>query len=91
MLPEVAICFRLSASCVDFSVDVRLRCFDGRWIAVAEMSDTRHLGLGATARAALTAALSALPPTTATALLADPQLFDVSRRIEAAGKPATSR
>jgi hypothetical protein len=77
----VSVKFRLRASSLNFWVDVRLRSFGGRWVAVAVMAGDRELGLGATARAARTPALSALGPSTAAELLADPQLLDVSRMV----------
>ncbi len=81
--------FRLSAPSLDFCVDVRLRKVGGRWIAVADIAGEHELGLGATARTALTAALSSLPGAAAAALLADPELFDVSRKIAGVAQSAS--
>lgn len=51
---------RLSSPSLDFSVDVRLRDFGGRWLAVADIAGEREMGLGRTARDALVASLSSL-------------------------------
>lgn len=75
----VSVQFALRAPSLDFWVDVHLRNFDGRWLAVAEIAGEPELGLGTTAREALSAALSCLGPRAAAALLADPQLLRVSR------------
>lgn len=42
--------FRLQAPSLDFWIDVRLRQFDGRWLAVAEIGGEPEIGLGMTAR-----------------------------------------
>ena len=76
--------FRLSAPELDLSVDVRLRSFGERWIAVAEIAGDRELGLGASAREALAAALTSLGEAATTALLADPALFGPSTAVIAA-------
>jgi hypothetical protein len=49
---------RLTAPSLDFWVDVHLRSFGGRWIAVAEITDEKELGLGSTSREALASAIS---------------------------------
>jgi hypothetical protein len=77
----VSVQFRLSAPSLDFWVDVRLREFDGRWLAVADIADEHEVGLGATAREALTAGLSSLGERAAAALLGDPALAGISRDI----------
>lgn len=69
----------LRAPSLDFWVDTRLRNFDGRWLAVAEIAGEHEIGLGTSAREALTAAISCLGPRATEALLADPQLLRVSR------------
>lgn len=66
--------FRLSASLLDFYVDVHLYSFEERWLAVAEIADEREIGFGRTATEALAASLSSLGSRTADALMADPQL-----------------
>lgn len=77
----VSVQFQLRASSLDFYVDVRLRQFDGRWLAVAEISDEPEIGLGTTARDALAASLSSLGPTAVDELLADPALLGISRTV----------
>ena len=69
---------RLTAADLSFYVDVRLRSFRGRWLAVADIAGDPEIGLGLTAFDALTAALSSLGPTATSALLADPQLVGVA-------------
>jgi hypothetical protein len=66
---------RLRASDLPFWVDVRLRSFGDRWIAVVEIVDEMDLGVGLSAREALTAALSPLGQRATLALLSDPQLL----------------
>jgi hypothetical protein len=70
--------FRLSAPSLAFWVDVRLRSFGGRWVAVAEIANDRELGLGTTPRQALEGALSSLTTEDRSALLCDPSLFGAS-------------
>jgi microcystin degradation protein MlrC len=74
----VSVNFRLSSPDLALDVQVRLCELDGRWLAVADFGDEPEVGLGASARAALAAALSTLGPRAATALMADPELFGVS-------------
>jgi hypothetical protein len=74
----VSVNFRLASPELGLDVAVRLREADGRWLAVADFDGEPEVGLGASARAALTAALATLGPRAATALMADPQLFGVS-------------
>ncbi|MBA3687603.1 MAG: hypothetical protein H0W81_02015 [Chloroflexi bacterium] len=69
--------FRIGASQLDFYVDVRLRNFDGRWLAVAEISGAPEMGLGRSAREALAACLSPLGSDAVAALMADAQLVGV--------------
>lgn len=73
--------FRLTASDLDFYVDVALRNFDGRWLAVADIAGDKEIGLGRSLRAALAASLSDLGPRAASRLMTDPQLLGVSRRV----------
>jgi hypothetical protein len=70
--------FRLSAPALRYSADVHLRDYGHRWLAMADIDGRREVGVGATAREALTASLSRLGPREAGALLADPGLFAVS-------------
>ena len=73
---------RLRTSQLDFYVDVHLRNFEGRWLAVAEIADEPEIGLGRTARDALVGALSSLGAASTAALLADPRLSGVNRLVE---------
>jgi hypothetical protein len=73
--------FRLKSPSLDFYVDLRLRHFDGRWMAVADIAGDKEMGLGRTARDALVASLASLGLEAVTNLLSDPSLFDVSRRV----------
>ena len=77
----VSVNFRLASAELGLDVEVRLREVDGRWLAVAEFDGDPEVGIGATARVALTAALATLGARAATALMADPQLFAVSAEI----------
>jgi hypothetical protein len=51
---------RMTNPDLDFWIDVRLRDFDGRWLAVADLADTPDIGTGDTAEAALLGALASL-------------------------------
>jgi hypothetical protein len=73
--------FRLSSPRLDFYVDVWLRDFAGRWLAVADIACEKEIGLGRTARDALVASLASLGIEAVTHLLSDPGLFDVSRQL----------
>jgi hypothetical protein len=79
--------FQLSAGrgSPSIGVGVRLEHIGERWVATAAHERRSEIGLGATARAALTAAVRSLAPASAAALLADPALFDVSWRLLQAG------
>ena len=79
----VSVNFRLASPELGLDVAVRLRHLGGRWLAVADFGDEPEVGLGASARTALTAALSTLGPRAATALMADPELFGVSAELVA--------
>jgi hypothetical protein len=67
--------FRLAPASLGYDVEVRLRTDGDRWIANATVRGEGRLGLGATPRAALTAALGALPDRDVTLLLADTMLL----------------
>lgn len=67
--------FRLSAPSLDFWVDVTLRSFGERWIAAAEIDGEVEIGLGASARQALTASLASLGERARALLLADVALL----------------
>lgn len=73
-----SVSFRLRSASLGFWVDVTLRDYAGRWLATAEISGVRELGLGATPRDALAGALSSLGPAATAALMADPQLLAAS-------------
>ena len=79
--------FQLSAGRASSAVgvEVRLEHVSDRWVATAADERRSEIGLGATARVALTAAVRSLAPALAAALLADPALFDVSWRVRQAG------
>lgn len=71
--------FRISAPTLDFYIDLRLRDFDGRWLAVADISGDQEIGLGRSPREALAASLASLGADASAALLTDPQLIGVSK------------
>jgi len=54
--------FRLTHPDLDFWIDVRLREFDGRWLAVADLTDEPDIGVGETQEEALRGALASLGP-----------------------------
>jgi hypothetical protein len=82
--PRLAsISFRLASDELGLEVEVRLRQLDGRWLAVADFDGDPEVGIGASARAALSAALATLGLRAASVLLADPQLFSVSAELRA--------
>lgn len=65
----------------DFWVDVRLRDWDGKWLAVADLAGEPAMGTGAEPREALRAALTALgePYATEIARSAFPPLAGAQR------------
>lgn len=69
---------RLASAELGLDVGIRLRELDGRWMAVAEFDCDPEVGIGASAREALSAALASLGDRAAATLMADPQLFGVS-------------
>ena len=90
----VSVNARLGSQELGIEVAIRLRDLDGRWLAVAEFGGEPEVGIGATPRAALIAALGTLGERTAAALMADPQLFGVSaaiRRPPEAARTAAAR
>lgn len=76
----VSVNFRIGAPHLDFYVDVRLRNFDGRWLAVAYIAGEHEIGLGRSTREALASSLSSLGAAAATALMDDPQLLRVGQQ-----------
>ena len=77
----VSVNARLASAELDLDVEIRLRQLDGRWLAVAEFGEEPEVGIGATPRAALAAALATLGKRAAAVLMADPQLLGVSLAI----------
>jgi hypothetical protein len=72
---------RLSSPGLDFYVDVWLREFGGRWVAVADIAGEREMGLGRSACDALVASLASLGVEAVSQLLSDPSLFEVSGQL----------
>jgi len=83
----VSVNARLSSTELSLDVGIRIRQLDGRWLAVAEFGGQPEVGIGATPRAALVAALGTLGDRAAVTLMADPQLFGISAAIR---RPALS-
>lgn len=77
----VSINTRLASAELGLDLEIRLRQLDGRWLAVAEFGAEPEVGIGATPRTALAAALATLGERAAATLMADPQLFAVSAAI----------
>ena len=65
---------RLTRHDLDFWVDVRLREWDGKWLAVADLADEPDVGTGTDPREALQEALLALGPRLASELSAGADL-----------------
>jgi hypothetical protein len=78
---DVDVGFQLTPDAFTFAVDVRLRSFGDRWIAVAQIGPERQIGLGRNARQALAGALVSLGERVAGAFLADPSLLEASAEI----------
>lgn len=72
---------RVGAPRLNFYVNVRVRSFDGRWLAVADIGGDPEIGLGGTGREALAASLSSLGAAATDALLTDPQVIGLSARV----------
>ncbi|MDQ4034852.1 MAG: hypothetical protein M3153_02895 [Chloroflexota bacterium] len=77
----VSVNARLVSEELGIDVDIQLRQLDGRWLAVAEYAGDPEVGIGATPRTALAAALATLGERSTAVLLTDPQLFGVSAAI----------
>ena len=77
----VSINTRLASEELGLELEIRLRQLDGRWLAVADFGGEPEVGIGATPRVALAAALATLDERAAAILMADPQLFAVSAAI----------
>ena len=67
---------RLTHPDFEFWVDVRLREFEGRWLAVAELASEPDIGVGDNPKQAVTEALMALGPRPAGELAASAELSD---------------
>lgn len=80
--------FRLTTPAVDFWVDVRVRSWGDRWLAVADISGEPEIGLGRTAHQALAGALVALGPEAAQAFLADPAVAALSFKTPRGDRPS---
>lgn len=74
----VSVNARLASAELGLDVEIRIRELDGRWLAVADFGGEPEVGIGATARDALAAALATMGDRAAAAVMADPQLFGVS-------------
>lgn len=77
----VSINARFASAELGLDVEIRLRQLGDRWLAVAEFGGEPEVGIGPTARGALTAALATLGERAAAVLMADPQLFGISAAI----------
>ena len=77
----VSVNTRLASAELGLDVDIRLRQLDGRWLAVADFGGEPEVGIGASPRVALAAALATLGTRAAATLMADPQLFALSAEI----------
>ena len=71
----------LYSEALGVDVAIRIRELDGRWLAVAELDGDPEVGIGASPRTALAAALATLGERAAAALMADPRLFGLSAEI----------
>jgi hypothetical protein len=80
-LPRTSLSFKLHSQELGVGVEVRLESFKDRWVATVCDGRRTETGLGSVARSALSAAVHALAPRSARALLADPELFGISCRI----------
>ncbi|MFN2483532.1 MAG: hypothetical protein ABR509_01160 [Candidatus Limnocylindria bacterium] len=88
---NTGVTFRLTAASLDVTVDVRLRSFGDRWVAVADVSGRHEVGLGANPRQALRGALASLGDVVTRHLLADPALFGASTALGRAARSAPDR
>ena len=83
--------FRLTAASLDVTVEIRLRSFGERWVAVADVSGRQEVGLGGSPRQALRGALASLGDVVTRHLLADPALFGASAALAGARQPTPKR
>jgi hypothetical protein len=77
----VSVNTRFCCEALGLDIELRLRELDGRWLAVADFDGQPEVGIGATPRLALAAALTTLGERAAAVLMADPQLFGLSAAI----------
>jgi hypothetical protein len=77
----VSVNIRFCCEALGLDIELRLRELDGRWLAVADFDGQPEVGIGATPRLALTAALATLGERAAAVLMAEPQLFGLSAAI----------
>lgn len=77
----VSIDTRLASEELGLDLEIRLRQLDGRWLAVADFGGEPEVGIGASPRVALAAALATLGERAAAILMADPQLLSASAAI----------
>lgn len=84
--PPVDIQFRLGPEALGHDLALRLRRCQDRWVAEAAIpGNRRHVGLGGSPRAALSAALAPLGQPAMVAVLADPGLMRPSFQLALAG------
>lgn len=77
----VSVNARIGSEELGLQAEIRIRQLDGRWLAVADFGGEPEVGIGATPRIALAAALASLGERSAAVLMADPQLFGLSAAI----------
>jgi hypothetical protein len=77
--------FELAPAMLGYSVSVRLRDFEARWLAVVQCRSGSTEGLGGSARDALVAALSPLGTRATAVLMADTAMFGASASLLDAG------
>jgi len=83
-LARTSIQFALHAENLAAGIDVSLQSFADRWVATVGDGRRTEIGLGPSARSALTAAIESLVPAAVAELLTDPELFAVSWQIRQA-------
>lgn len=72
---------KLACDLLGTEIEIRLRQLDGRWLAVAVFGEEPEVGIGATPRIALVAALATLGDRVTATIMADPQLLGLSAAI----------
>ena len=76
--------FELAHPSFGYAMSIGLHNLGGRWLAIAQSPGSRLLGIGATAREALTVAVTPLGARDAARLMADPALMGASVQVLAA-------